>query len=79
MRPASLLIALVSLLNAADNDFFEKEVRPLLAENCHACHSAKVKSPFGGILLDSRAAVLDGSLVVPGKPDESRLIKAKRR
>ena len=59
-------------------EFFEKEVRPLLVENCHKCHGAKKTE--GGLSLTSRAAVLKGGergpAVVPGKPTESLLIKA---
>ena len=62
------------------DEFFEKEVRPLLAERCQSCHSdAKHK---GGLKLTSRASLLTGgdtgSAVVPGKPDESLLIAAIR-
>jgi hypothetical protein len=63
----------------ADREFFERKVRPLLAERCHRCHSTAAKRQRGGLFLDSRAAVLKGSnsgpVVVPGKPDESRLIQ----
>src|SRR5262249_47037690 len=64
--------------DAAGVEFFEKEVRPLLAARCHECHGpAKVK---GGLRLDSRAAALaggrSGPAVVPGQPDESLLIDA---
>ena len=60
------------------NDFFEKEVRPLLANTCFECHGeAKHK---GGLRMNSRAAILkggqDGTGAVPGKPAESMLIKA---
>src|SRR5262245_40477241 len=59
-------------------DFFEKKVRPLLAENCQQCHGPRKQR--GGLRLDSRAALLSGGdsgpAIVPGKPDESLLIKA---
>ncbi len=60
------------------DDFFETKVRPLLAENCLECHGPKKQR--GGLRLDSRAALLaggdNGPAVVPGKPDDSLLIKA---
>ena len=61
-----------------DDEFFEKNVRPVLVEKCLSCHSAeKSKS---GLRLDTRAEMLKGgeggSVVVPGKPKESRLIAA---
>jgi cytochrome c553 len=67
------------VLGAAE--FFEKEVRPLLVENCQECHGGKKTE--GGLSLTSRAAVLKGGergpAVVPGKPTESLLIKAVSR
>jgi hypothetical protein len=64
----------------AGNEFFEKQVRPLLVEQCFQCHSDAKKKPKGSLRLDSRAAVLKGGdsgpAAVAGKPDESLLIKA---
>ncbi len=64
-------------------DFFEKKIRPVLADSCYACHSATAKKPAGGLLLDSRAAMLKGGAsgqpaVVPGDVEASSLIKAIR-
>jgi hypothetical protein len=60
--------------------FFESAVRPVLVENCQKCHGAAKQ--WNGLRLDSRAAVLrggdSGPAIVPGKPDESRLIRAVR-
>jgi hypothetical protein len=63
-------------------EFFEKKIRPLFAANCFKCHSTAEKKR-GGLLLDSRAGFLkggdSGAFVVPGKPEESLLIKAVRQ
>jgi Protein of unknown function (DUF1553)/Protein of unknown function (DUF1549)/Planctomycete cytochrome C len=64
-------------------EFFEKRIRPVLAESCYACHSGKVKRPQGGLLLDSAEAMLRGGAsgqpaIVPGDPEKSLLIKAIR-
>jgi hypothetical protein len=37
-------------------EFFEKKVRPVLAERCFTCHSTTAKRKRGGLILDSRAA-----------------------
>ncbi|MBI1371534.1 MAG: DUF1549 domain-containing protein [Phycisphaera sp.] len=62
--------------------FFERYVRPILSDHCYECHSANAKKLKGGLLLDSRAGVLTGGdtgpAIVPGKVDESLLIKAVR-
>jgi hypothetical protein len=64
-------------------EFFEKKIRPALAENCYACHSEKSKKPQGGLSLDSIEAMLKGGAsgqpaIVPGDPEKSLLIKAIR-
>ena len=41
-------------------DFFEAKIRPVLAEHCYECHSAKAKKLRGGLRLDSRARLLAG-------------------
>lgn len=60
----------------AQLEFFEKEVRPILADHCHKCHGEKKQK--SGLRLDSREFVLKGGelgpVVVPGKPEVSRLI-----
>ena len=62
--------------------FFEKRIRPLLKEHCHECHSADAKKVKGGLRLDSREGWVKGGesgpAIVPGKPDESLLIRGVR-
>ncbi|MDQ3816014.1 MAG: DUF1549 domain-containing protein, partial [Armatimonadota bacterium] len=66
--------------DAAGVEFFEKNVRPLLADQCYRCHSMKTGKSAGGLQVDSRAAMLKGGkrgpAIVPGKPEASLLIKA---
>ncbi len=63
-------------------EFFENKIRPILSNECFKCHSAEAKKIKGELRLDSHAAVLKGGesgpSVVPGKPDESLVIKAVR-
>jgi hypothetical protein len=63
-------------------EFFESRVRPLLAEHCYGCHSAKAKKVKAGLLVDSREGLLKGGesgpAVVAGRPEQSRLIEAVR-
>src|SRR3954451_11335868 len=63
--------------------FFEKNVRPVLAQRCYGCHSSAQPKPMGGLALDSRAGMLRGGQsgvpsIVPGNPEESLLLKAVR-
>lgn len=60
--------------------FFESRVRPVLVDNCFKCHGDKKQR--GNLRVDSRAALMSGgdqgAAVVPGKPEESLLLKAVR-
>ncbi|MEX0713275.1 MAG: PSD1 and planctomycete cytochrome C domain-containing protein [Pirellulales bacterium] len=62
-------------------EFFEKKVRPILADNCYNCHSANTNSQ-GELRVDDRNGLIQGGTsgpaVVPGRPDESLLIQAVR-
>jgi hypothetical protein len=68
--------------DAAAEEFFEKSVRPVLADTCYNCHSTTSEKLKAGLYLDSREGMLKGGdtgpAIVPGKPDESLLIKAVR-
>ncbi len=67
---------------AADFEFFEKRVRPLLVQRCFECHSAKAEKLKGGLLLDSREAILSGGdsgpAVVVGDVEKSLIVQAIR-
>jgi hypothetical protein len=60
-------------------EFFEKKIRPLLADNCYACHSEKTIAS-GGLKLDTKESVLKGGgrgmAIVPGSPDSSVILRA---
>jgi hypothetical protein len=77
---ALTLLALAAPAAAAPtpDEFFEKEVRPLLTERCLECHGDK--KPKGGLRLTSRARLLKGGdtgpAAVAGKPADSLLIRA---
>ncbi len=63
-------------------DFYESKVRPILAEHCYQCHSAKSKGVKGGLRLDDPTAMRKGGdtgpAVVPGEVDASLLMTAVR-
>src|SRR5262245_48263202 len=74
---AALCLSLAGGTASADAgvEFFEKKVRPVLAEHCYGCHSVAEKKQRGGLTLDTRAGLLKGGdtgpALVPGKPGES--------
>ena len=73
------VLALPSLARAEDDDaWFTAHVKPVLEERCIGCHGPEKQKAH--LRLDSRAAVLaggeGGAAAVPGKPEESLLVKA---
>src|SRR5712691_4417825 len=58
-------------------EFFESRIRPVLANNCFACHT---ENKLGGLRVDSRVALLNGGksgpAIVLGHPEDSLLMKA---
>src|SRR5262245_13762470 len=79
---AFLLILLASagaIAKPADGgEFFESKIRPVLADNCFACHGPKMQ--MAGLNLSTAAGLLKGSekgpVVIKGDPEASRLIQA---
>jgi mono/diheme cytochrome c family protein/cytochrome c553 len=63
---------------AVTAEFFEREIRPILVDQCQACHGPKEAK--AGLRLTSRAELLKGGksgpAAVAGKPDASLLLKA---
>ncbi len=61
-------------------EFFELHIRPVLAGTCFKCHGGE--STSGGLRVDSREALVAGGergpAIVPGRPQESLLIRALR-
>ena len=84
---AACFICLSPAISIADEgvDFFEKNIRPVLASKCYACHSAEAarkRSLKGGLQLDTRAGIRAGGetgpAVVPGDVHKSLLVESIR-
>lgn len=90
---AAFSIALVTTLHAAGAAaaapaedakvaFFEKNIRPILIKRCYECHSVESGKGKGGLLIDSRDAILKGGdsgpALVAGDPDKSHIIESVR-
>src|SRR5580704_9539120 len=63
-------------------EFFEKFIRPVLAERCYECHSTQARKVKGKLLLDSQPGIakggISGPVLVAGDVENSRLIQAIR-
>ncbi|MGI9070417.1 MAG: DUF1553 domain-containing protein [Bryobacteraceae bacterium] len=90
LRNGFLLILGISLLSgdlpAAANPVsggpainFQRQVRPILSDNCFLCHGPDKGTRMAEVRLDIREGAFakrkNGTIIIPGKPDESLLIK----
>ncbi|MFN0196846.1 MAG: DUF1549 domain-containing protein, partial [Planctomycetaceae bacterium] len=68
----------VAKLSDEDREFFEKSVRPVLVSRCQDCHSGD--NPESKLSVEHLADLMQGGTrgpaIVPGKPNESLLIRA---
>ena len=87
VAPSNTVVAAPPATGAAPTDpkaleFFEKKIRPVLADKCYKCHSAAADKIKGGLVLDTREGIRrggdNGPGVVPGDLKESLVIEAIR-
>ena len=57
---SGVAVAQDDIFSPAQIEAFEKNIRPLLVQHCYECHSADSDKLKGGLLLDSREALLLG-------------------
>src|SRR5215471_7835743 len=74
----SLALAQTKMPPSADRKVdFEKDVQPILAQKCHACHGEEIQQ--SGLRLDKRQNALRGGdygpVINPGNSAESKLIR----
>lgn len=59
---------------AADEIGFNEHIRPLLSENCFACHGPDSAGRKGDLRLDQREAATESGAITPGDAGSSELI-----
>ena len=73
---AFLIAALLSAtLVAQEKVDFLSEIKPILAENCLACHGLHAEARQADLRLDVRQDAIDGGAITPGDPESSSLIE----
>jgi hypothetical protein len=70
-----ILSILVPLAVAGDAISYNRDVRPILAENCFACHGPDKASRKADLRLDQRDVAVKAEAIVPGKPNDSEAIR----
>jgi hypothetical protein len=76
------LVAMVALAQKQGADaprspkklHYNRDVRPILAENCFACHGADSAARKAKLRLDVREDAIEHGALVPGKVSESDMI-----
>ena len=65
-------VGLMADPTAEQVEFFEKNIRSVLAEHCYECHNSSDKAK-GGLALDWQGGLAkggdSGAVIVAGKPD----------
>lgn len=76
---AALLLAIVPAASwAAQGDGiieYNRDIRPILAENCFACHGPDSASRKADLRLDQRDAAVKAGALTPGDLNGSELIQ----
>jgi len=74
-----LVVVVASGANGAEPVSFNREVRPILADKCFACHGPDAAKREAELRFDQRQSATSehdsGIAIVPGKPDASGLIQ----
>jgi hypothetical protein len=77
IRPILVIFLTTGFVRGAEVSF-NREVRPILSENCFSCHGADAAGRKAGLRLDTREGATapgkeDRAAVVPGEPARSEL------
>ena len=73
--PAFAGLAAAESSASATKPGYNRDIRPVLSENCFACHGPDKNQRKGKLRLDVREAALEKDAIVPGKPNESEIVK----
>src|SRR5262245_1009589 len=74
-RLSVMVVLIAAGVGRTDSIEFNRDIRPILAENCYLCHGPDKNRRKKGLRLDDRDTAVKKRAIVPGKSDESELIR----
>ena len=76
LRPLLSLVAVTlgGAALAADKLEYNRDIRPILSENCFACHGPDGAARKAKLRLDKRESAVEKGAIVPGKTAESEIV-----
>ncbi len=76
---ALVVVGFIVLIPASvrgdDKIEYNRDIRPILAENCFACHGPDSASRKAKLRLDQFDAAVKAGAITPGKPNDSELVR----
>ncbi len=84
VAPLVATLAMGLVARGDDTVRYNRDVRPILAGHCFKCHGPDEQAREAGLRFDRREAALapaesGETPIVPGKPDDSELVRASFR
>jgi hypothetical protein len=73
--PALVLLVLTSTTaRGGEKVEFNRDIRPILSENCYYCHGPDKNHREADLRLDIRESAIEHEAIIPGNPEDSELV-----